>query len=83
MNQMPPSISMRVSHKPSVKRGWTYTTSVQITMGEDQHADGHSVFPSEAFGPLMARWVEKADIIGRTEAERRNQRDGWVKKEDA
>jgi hypothetical protein len=86
VNQIAPSISTRISHRFSPKRGWLHSTSVQITMGpvyvaEHGSQEFYPQFPPTEYGPLLAFWTEKADITGRTEAERRNQRDHWKAQE--
>jgi hypothetical protein len=79
MSQPSESISTRISHRFTSRRGWLHGTSVQITKNFDPMEGGD--FPPDWYGPLLARWVEKADIIGRTEAQRRNERDGWKPQE--
>jgi hypothetical protein len=74
-----PSISTRISHRFLKTRGWLHATSVQITQTDDPILG--EAFPPDWYGPLLARWVERADIIGRTEAQRRNERDGWKPQE--
>jgi hypothetical protein len=88
MNQSIGSISTRVSHRFTQKRGWTHSSSVQITMPiedavinpDEFKGDGSDGYDS-THEFLLASYMKAADKLGRIENERRNALDGWKPEE--
>jgi len=79
MSTAAPSISTRISHRFTQKRGWQHTTSVQFTANyvPADPFDGEWTTVADYHGAI-AWHMQEADTIARAENDRRNQIDGWT-----
>lgn len=77
MNQPTPTVSTRISHAFSQKRGWTARTSVSVTAPMVTTDDGTWAL-SPTYDAFIEERLQMADRMARDESVRRNIADGWT-----